>query len=164
MINPCKACSAMCCKTYTITVTSFDIQRAATQSKKSPEEFTTLHPVRLLAYDPDTVLDFENAPSSILGIKSHPCYFIKENLCTIYNSAPLSCKRYPHTINNTVNPRFCPFTSQILFKIRSPDLDKTTFTRELNLYKEIVKKWNKKQGKKENCLEYLLKATKNLLE
>jgi Fe-S-cluster containining protein len=118
----------------------------------------------LLAYDPDTVLDFEDAPSSILGIKSHPCYFIKGNLCTIYNSAPLSCKRYPHTINNIVNPRFCPFVSQLLFRLRKPDLDRTVFTNELDQYKEIVKKWNKKQGKKEGCLAYLLEATQNLLQ
>jgi len=164
MINPCKTCSAMCCKTYTITVTSFDIHRAALESKKDPEEFATLHPVRLLTYDPDTVLDFEDARSAILGIKSHPCYFIKDNLCTIYKSAPLSCKRYPHTLNNTVNPRFCPLASQLLFRIRKPDLDKKIFTAELDQYKEIVKKWNKKQGKKEDCLEYLLEATKTLLQ
>ncbi len=154
----------MCCKTYTITVTSFDIRRAAIESKLPPQDFATLHPVRLLAYDPDTVLDFENARSAILGIKSHPCYFIKGNLCTIYKSAPLSCKRYPHTINNTINTRFCPFASQLLFRIRKPDLDKATFTGELNQYKEIVKKWNKKQGKKEECLAFLLEATKTLLQ
>jgi len=111
----------------------------------------------MLAYDPDTVLDFEDDyRGGIIGFKSHPCYFLKDNKCTIHKFAPLSCKRYPFTIYNTLNARFCPFSSKILFKINGSDVKSDPLVKELAKYKLIVKEWNKKPGKKEDCLRFLL--------
>ncbi len=154
MINPCSFCSACCCKTYTITVTSFDILRICKNTGKKPEEFTVFHPVRLLAYDPATVIDFEDG-NGILGFKSHPCVFLKNNLCTIYKFAPLSCRRYPFTLNGSINPRFCPLPSRLIFRFNAPG-PRENLDHELNAYKKIVKEWNKNPGKKKDCLSFIM--------
>lgn len=154
-MNPCTFCDAKCCKTYQISVTSFDVKRIC--GKGMNPDFVEFHPPTMLAYDPDTVLDFEDDyRGGILGFKSHPCYFLQGNKCTIHKFAPLSCRRYPFTISSSINPRFCPFFSQFLFRIKGADIKKDALVSELAKYKSIVKQWNKKPGKKSECLQFLL--------
>ena len=164
MPNPCLFCDAECCKSYTITVTAFDILRAAEASGKKPEEFAVLHQARLLAFDPDTTLDMEDDGwVHILGIKSHPCAFLgKDDRCTIHQSAPLSCRRYPFQLNNKLNTRFCPLPSQVVFSLKGPDSSAEQLVHELELHKKIVKEWNKKPGKKADCIKFLLKRAQQL--
>jgi Fe-S-cluster containining protein len=164
-VNPCSLCNANCCKSYIITATSFDIIRIASRIGKKSEEFATLHQARLLSFDPDTTLDIENDPwTYILGLKSHPCGFLnlKTNSCIIHDCAPLSCRRYPFTLNNKLNARFCPILSQLAFRIKGADITTHQLTRELDQYKKIVKEWNKKPGKKEDCIEFLIKQSKKI--
>ncbi|MBI5227372.1 YkgJ family cysteine cluster protein [Candidatus Micrarchaeota archaeon] len=165
--NPCSLCPANCCKSYTITVTAFDVARVCKATGKKPEEFVVFHQARLLSYDPDTTLDMtdDNWPC-ILGFKSHQCIFLgKDNLCTIHESAPLSCRRYPYTLNSKLNTRFCPLPSQLLFRLKGPDIpanEQSPLVQELQAYKQVVKDWNKKPGKKEDCIRFLLTCTESI--
>ncbi len=159
MDNPCSFCPASCCKTYTITTTSFDILRISRRSGFAPEAFALFHPVKLLSYDADTVLDFKEG-SGILGIKSHPCFFLgSDNLCQVHKYAPLSCRRYPFTVKGKMNTRFCPLPASILFRFKKPDIGSEQLVHELQEYKKIVKEWNKKPGEKKDCLKYLLEKS-----
>ncbi len=158
MVNPCALCPANCCKTYTITVTAFDILRITKETGKPHSEFAVLHQARLLSYDPDTTLEMEDDNwVYILGFRSHPCVFLgKDNLCTIHSFAPLSCRRYPYQLNDRLNTRFCPLPSQLLFRLKGPDIKKTPLVSELEAYKKIVKEWNAGPKKMDKCIQFLL--------
>lgn len=74
-MNPCSHCKANCCKSYTITVTAFDILRIWEGTGRKPSEFAVLSQARLLAFDPDTTLDVsDDGWVYLLGIRSHPCF------------------------------------------------------------------------------------------
>ena len=165
MVNPCSFCRANCCKTYTLTVTSFDILRLCSNTEWKLDEFAVLHEARLLCYDPDLVLDLADHPRGhLLGLKSHPCVFLgKGNMCRVHASAPLSCKRYPFTTTGSMNARFCPLIPQLMFRLKGPEVSKTLILKELDAYKEIVKEWNKKPGKKDDCIPFLLKKSEETL-
>jgi Fe-S-cluster containining protein len=162
VINPCSICSAHCCKNYVITVTSFDVLRICQNTNKKAEDFALFHPPRLLSFDADTILDFEDDyRGGILSFKSHPCIFLgKDNLCTAHEHAPMSCRRYPYQLNDKLNARFCPLPSEILFRIKGPDINKSPLIKELDEYKEIVKEWNKNPGKKDECLSFIIARTR----
>lgn len=162
MINPCSFCKASCCKSYIITATPFDLIRISKSTKKDPIEFAELHQARLLNYDPDATLDMTDDPwIYLLGIKSHPCVFLAQgHKCAIHHVAPLSCKRYPHNLEGKLNRRFCPLSSQLIFGVKGPHIDTKKLVKEINLYKKIVKLWNKKKGKKSDCIEFLIKKAK----
>jgi Fe-S-cluster containining protein len=164
MIDPCSSCSAECCSNYIITVTSFDVLRAAKASLKKPEDFAVLHEPRLLGYDPDLILETSDGYGCyLLGFKSHPCFFLKDRLCTIHDSAPLSCRHYPYTVAGTMNARFCPLMPKFFFRLRGPETDRAKLVQELEEYKKIVKKWNERQGKKNDCLAFLLEESSRRL-
>ncbi|MGV8085518.1 MAG: YkgJ family cysteine cluster protein [Candidatus Bilamarchaeum sp.] len=165
MVNPCSFCDAKCCKTYTITVTVFDILRIEKGSNKKYQEFAILQPLKILSYDPDMVLDTVDGHGAyLLGLPSHPCVFLgKDNLCTIHEFAPLSCRRYPYQTNDKINTRFCPIPSSLMFRLKGPDIGTEDFTWELNSHKNIVKEWNSKKGKKEECLEFLLNRARDTM-
>ncbi len=169
MLNPCSFCPANCCKSYTITVTAFDVFRVCKATGRKPEEFVVFHQARLLSYDPDTTLDMKDDPwPCILGFKSHPCIFLgKDNLCTIHESAPLSCRRYPYQLNDKLNTRFCPLPSQLLFRIKGPDISASSLSpivKEMIDYKTIVKEWNAKPGNKKDCVAFLLKRCEEFID
>ncbi len=163
MPNPCKFCNANCCKTYTITTTIFDILRISKTTGKKPEEFALLHEARLLSYDPDLVLNtLDGYGHYLLGIKSHPCIFLEKNKCIIHNVAPMSCKRYPYTTEGNLNARFCSFMASVIFKFRKPDIDAVQLKNEIKDYKKIVFEWDKKPGKKDECIDFLIAESKKL--
>ena len=163
MANPCSLCDANCCKSYTITVTSFDVLRLSKKTGKKPEEFATLSQARLLAFDPDTTLDMsDDGWVYLLGIRSHPCFFLKKNRCSAHESAPMSCRRYPFQLDGKLNARFCPFASQILFRLKGPDIKTDPMVQELELHKKIVKEWNKLPGKKAECMDFLLSKARGM--
>lgn len=164
MFNPCSFCPAHCCKTYTITTTIFDILRICEKTSKSPEEFVVLHQARLLSYDPDMTMDMSDDPYSyLIGLKSHPCIFLdKENKCSIHEFAPLSCKRYPFTLNGKINGRFCPIINRALFTLKGPDINQDKIIEEIIAHKKIVKKWNCKPAKKIECINFLINEAKKI--
>ena len=121
-INPCRLCDANCCKSYTITATAFDVLRVMEGTGKPADSFATLHQARLLAFDPDTTMDMEDDSwVYLLGFRSHPCVFLKDDRCEIRDWAPQSCRRYPFQINGKLNTRFCPLLSQLIFRAKGAD-------------------------------------------
>jgi Fe-S-cluster containining protein len=164
--NPCSYCSANCCISYTITATAFDILRISEKTGRKPEEFAVLSQARLLAFDPDTTLDMsDDGWIYLLGIRSHPCILLgKDNNCTVHDCAPMSCRRYPFQLDGKLNTRFCPLAPQLIFRLKGPDIKTGQMVRELDLYKKIVKEWNKKPGKKDECLGFLLNRAKALAQ
>ncbi len=158
MINPCRFCPAECCKTYVITATAFDILRITQATGKPAAGFATLHEPRLLAFDPDTILDTADGYGRyVLGLHSHPCIFLDKNRCSIHQNAPLSCRRYPYQITGRINARFCTLLSGILFRIKGPDIGPDQLVSELDEHKRLVALWNKRQGKRKDCIDFLLK-------
>lgn len=164
MANPCSLCPAHCCKSYTITVTAFDVLRLK-RSGRDPRDFAVLHQARLLSYDPDTTLEMEDESwVYLLGFRSHPCVFLgKDNLCTVHAQAPMSCRRYPYQLDGKLNTRFCPFPSQLLFRVKGPDIPTDPLVRELEAYKRIVKGWNGKPGKLADCMGALLSRAEEMV-
>lgn len=163
MRGPCFFCLSECCKTYTISVTIFDILRIMEHTRGSWEGFAVLHKARLLSYDPDTTLDMkDDGWTYILGLKSHPCVFLKEDLCAIHEAAPLSCKRYPFRLDGSLDSRFCPLPSNLLFRFKRPDIPAEGMEKEIRLHKQIVKEWNKKPGKKADCIPFLINKAREL--
>jgi Fe-S-cluster containining protein len=156
--NPCSFCAANCCCSYIITATAFDILRIMERTGRPAEEFAVLHQARLLAFDPDTTLDMEDDSwVYLLGLKSHPCAFLKADRCTIHSAAPLACRRFPFQLDGKLNVRFCPLASQLAFRVKGPDIKTDQMAKELEAHKEIVKAWNRKPGKKAECMPFLLR-------
>lgn len=164
MLNPCSICDANCCKSYTITVTIFDILRISKNTNKNPKEIAFLHPLKILSFDPDMVIDTIEGDAFLLGLKSHPCIFLgKDNLCTIHEFAPLSCRRYPYQTNNKINTRFCPTISSVIFRIKGPEKPVSPLLEELEKHKKIVKKWNEKNGSKKEIIDFFEIEAKKLI-
>ena len=161
MVNPCVLCKAECCKTYTITITLFDLARIVRSTNKIKlDSFVFLHEPRLLSYDPDNVFDTTDGYGYyLLGLRSHPCILLnpKTNLCKIHSSAPLSCRRYPFNIQGKLTTRFCPLLPQLLFRLKGPDIKADQLIREIEEHKKIVKKWNKKPGTKKQLMKFIMK-------
>lgn len=162
MFNPCSKCDARCCRTYTISVTAFDILRISKATNKKLDEYATLHEVRLLEYDPDMVLQTKDGYGYyLLGLKSHPCVFIgDDNKCAVYASAPISCRSYPFQISGRFNPRLCPVIPSVFFRLKGIQVDKEILLSELEFHKDFVSEWNKKPGRKKECIPFLVERAR----
>lgn len=162
MASICSLCDANCCKSYIVTVTSFDVMRICQGSGLNHQEFALLHEPRLLGFDPDTILDTTDGYGRyVLGLKSHPCIFLKRNRCTIHAHAPLSCRSYPFTLSGGMNPRFCPLLPELMFRLKGADIRKEELGKEYLAYKSIVKEWNKRKGERKDCIDFLLERSKD---
>ena len=166
MLNPCSLCKATCCKNYLITVTSFDIARIAAKTGKKPDEFAYFYPAKILNYDWDTVLQFfDTGPLpdySLLALRSWPCVFLEQNKCSIHDLLPLICKRYPFDFSGNLIARHCPMPSKALFILNGPDAKERL--AEIDAYKAIVKEWNGLNGKKEDCMEFIMRRSADFKE
>jgi len=81
----CTRC-ANCCKTMTVLLSEFDIDRIAKELDISARDFTERY------LQPDE----EEAP--LLKMRQQPCPFLgSDNRCTIYDVRPACCREYPHT-------------------------------------------------------------------
>ncbi|NYZ73580.1 hypothetical protein H0O00_00395, partial [Candidatus Micrarchaeota archaeon] len=78
-------------------------------------------------------------------------------LCSIRESAPISCRHYPFQLNGKLTTRLCPLLSQLAFRVKGPDIKTDQMVRELEAHKKIVAEWNKKPGKKAECIPFLLR-------
>ncbi len=157
MINACSLCRAECCKTYIITATAFDIVRLEEATGRSAASFAMLHPARMLSFDPDTTLDLvDESWPHVLGLKSHPCIFLAKGRCAVHGSAPLSCRRYPFQLGGKLNARFCPALSALAFRLKGPDIPEDGLKSELGAHKRIVEEWNRKPGRRAECMDFLI--------
>ncbi|MEM2949431.1 MAG: YkgJ family cysteine cluster protein [Candidatus Bilamarchaeaceae archaeon] len=162
MLSPCLFCSAECCKNLYITVTIFDVIRIAEKTGKKPDEFAVLYPLKLINFDNDTVLelyDRKYPAEHILCLKSHPCIFLKGTSCTIHDFAPSACKTFPKKIGGGFSG-FCPFPASLLFRVLGTNMP-VNYANELSAYREIVASWNRKKGKKKDCMKFLIQHAKD---
>lgn len=161
MLNPCSGCHAPCCIRYLVTVTSFDVFRIAKKTGMKPEEFTDFYPAKLLNQDWKTVLNFYDKGDlpeySLLALKSWPCIFLEGGKCRIYEISPFACRRYPFDLDGSFQKRDCPLISQLFFRIKGPGADETIW--EIDAYRKLVEEWNELNGKREDCMEFLMKKT-----
>ena len=159
MLNPCSFCSAECCKDHYITVTIFDVLRISEKTEKKLEEFAEIYPLRLINFDNDMVLEMQEG-EFILCLKSHPCVFLEGKKCRIHGFAPSVCRTYPKRIDGKFNFRLCPMPSALLFRILGTDMP-VNYRDELREYKKIVAEWNKKKGKKKDCMDFLISRARD---
>ncbi len=163
MLGPCSLCSAECCRNHYISVTVFDVLRISEKTKKKPEEFVILYPLRLINFDNDTVLEFHDngfPEEHILCLKSHPCIFLEGKKCRIHEFAPSVCRTYPEKTDGKFNLELCPFPSAFLFRVLGTNMP-SNYKKELRRYKTIVKEWNKKKGKKRDCIDFLISRARD---
>lgn len=163
--GPCTVCGAPCCREHLITVTSFDISRIASALGRNPSGFSSLHPATLLNLDEDTILEcYEGDFRSdfILALNSHPCVFLgKNNLCTIHEFAPYACRTYPFNSAGGLHTRSrCGALRLCGFRLSGPSISAGEFSSQLGRYKELVRKWNRLKGTREECWEFLFSPAK----
>ncbi|MBN2122352.1 YkgJ family cysteine cluster protein [Candidatus Micrarchaeota archaeon] len=163
--GPCTGCGAPCCKEYLITVTSFDVSRVAAETRKPPCEFASLIPAKILNLDEDTVLEcYEGDFRSdfLLALNSHPCIFLgANNLCAIHDFAPYTCRTYPFNGAGRMHKRtLCGSLRLLGFRFSGPSLSAGEFSAQLKEYKELVGKWNRIRGTKQECWEFLFPPCK----
>jgi Fe-S-cluster containining protein len=156
----CTGCGAPCCREHLITVTSFDVSRIAANNRRNPREFALLHPASILNLDEDTVLEcYEGDFRSdfILALNSHPCVFLGENkLCTIHDFAPYNCRTYPFNSAGGMLARSrCGALRLCGFRLSGPSISAGEFSSQLKEYKELVRKWNRLKGTREECWAFL---------
>ncbi|MCX7744046.1 MAG: YkgJ family cysteine cluster protein [Flavobacteriales bacterium] len=72
-----------CCKVLEPEVSDEEIIQLAKFKEISIESFKKNY----ISIEPNTSVQF---------MKGKPCIFLKENLCSIYNNRPGSCRDYPH--------------------------------------------------------------------
>jgi Fe-S-cluster containining protein len=78
----CTKC-ASCCNTFTPILKQADVRRLAKHLELRVSEFRS----RYLEDDPEK----EGAI-----FRNQPCFFLQDNLCTVYNHRPGDCRSYPH--------------------------------------------------------------------
>lgn len=166
--NPCSFCNANCCKDCTITVTSFDVVRIAGRTGKKPEEFATLARASILNRDESTVLECHHGRvrhEFLLALRSHPCVFLgKGNRCSIHDYEPYGCRRYPMGPDGKVIGRaFCHPLSSLMFRAFGSHLSNGEYVGQMNSYREIVKKWNLRHGKFEDCMDFLMREAESAI-
>ena len=157
----CSLCDARCCKTKVITITVFDMFRIV-QRGVEVESFVELRKPDILFFDERDLLycNVEGVEMEfLLTIKSHPCVFLKNNRCSIYEYAPLTCKSYPlNKKGDMVENPLCPFIATQLFRVKGVKYwVKEAIEKEEEEHRKIVKEWNKIRGTKKECIEFLLR-------
>jgi len=165
MISPCTGCSAPCCRDYLITITSFDVQRILDNSKLKVEDFAELAPAKLLNLNDELVLEcYEDGLryDYVLALKSHPCTFLDEkNKCTIHSFAPYICRTYPYnSAKRLIGRARCNFFQKAAFAVSGVEISSTEYSEQISAYIELVREWNKRHGKKEECLDFLIKNSR----
>ena len=162
----CRLCDARCCKERLITITVFDALRIEKHSGISAKEFAFLSPPRIINIDYEYLLECDEG-SRLLAIKSYPCYFLKENRCSIYKYAPLICKLYPFSPNGNI-VGMCPLHAKVLFKLRG--IERSVVERYLEEdveYRRIVAEWNSiwksNGGDEKRCWDFIFEEGKKRL-
>lgn len=161
MLSPCMLCGAECCRNHLITVTAFDVLRIEEDGYRA-SDFARLAPCRILNYDNDMVLEMHDsgcAEDYLLALKSHPCYFLEWGRCTIHKIAPSVCKAYPKNAQGKMIGRLCPRVPRIMHSVLGTQI-RPEYAKEIDAYRLIVKEWNRKKGKKSECLQFLLEEAK----
>jgi Fe-S-cluster containining protein len=128
--------------------------------------FSELYPAKMLNLDESTVLEcYESGYryDYVLALKSHPCIFLgKDNRCRIHKLAPFTCRRYPVSQNGRIFERApCNPISKLMFAVFGVHMTCKEHMTQIERYRAIVAKWNKKHGKKEDCIDFLIAESKS---
>ncbi|MEW5996602.1 MAG: YkgJ family cysteine cluster protein [Candidatus Micrarchaeota archaeon] len=157
MPSPCMLCGAECCKNHLITVTAFDVLRIAGDGYRA-SDFAGFAPARRINYDNEMVLEFHDtgcAEDYLLCIKSHPCYFLEWGRCSIHKIAPYVCRAYPRNSSGKMIGRMCPGIPRLMFSIFGTEIP-PEYGKEIDAYRRIAAEWNRKKGKRRECLQFLM--------
>ena len=168
-MRACIGCNAPCCRDLIITVTAFDVLRAAKASELPPETFAELRPLDLLYYNPkEVVVALEGGEEGhyVLAFRSHPCFFYDERKgCTIYKSAPLACRLYPYNSEGRLTGSLCPLKNKLLHFLKPPSQALLkAYEEERRTYWGIVEKVNRQRLQRERAFHELLKLAENWKE
>lgn len=108
----CLSC-ANCCKTYSPRFKTPDIKRISKHLRMKESDFI------------DTYLDLDNEGDYV--VKQSPCPFLgADNACSIYESRPSDCARFPYTDEDVLykrqaltlkNSTFCPIVYHVLERL-----------------------------------------------
>jgi Fe-S-cluster containining protein len=82
----CTQC-ANCCRVATATVTERDIHRLSRHFRVKPERIRA-----------DYVVESEEEGLILRRRENGECVFLEGNLCSVYESRPETCQRYPHLV------------------------------------------------------------------
>lgn len=147
----CNQCGE-CCREMDVPLTHFDIARIVdSKTDFDIEMFVTLHPSSEKSLD--AILLYGEYQEMYLSNKlsDNTCLFLKENICSIYQHRPNSCRTWPlsKNIKNQLE------IDNIAQKLVDLACDKKRFKdhkniseiinegiEELKIYRELVKKWN----------------------
>jgi len=80
----CTAC-ANCCRVLSPTLGESDVERLATHLGMSRAEFASKY-----------LTQAESTADYPWIMRERPCPFLKDNLCTVYEQRPSSCREYPY--------------------------------------------------------------------
>jgi len=159
----CDLCCAECCRTFVITVTSFDVLRIAENTGKKPEDFSYLRRLDMLRYEDNMLVECHDDKFPdyyLLSLKSHPCIFLKDDVCSIHEFKPASCRLYPVMGNGKKNSRaVCPLFSSIFFSADKKLIERHNSEKEA--YERIVEECNSEKLGKKDAFDYILRKTKN---
>ena len=96
-------CFTRCCRDADMFLYPYDIIRMKKQLGMTSEAFLVRHTVTAFRdnpYFPSVMLKMSDA-------KGHPCSFLSESGCTVYESRPYSCRAYPLERPCPVMPKAC---------------------------------------------------------
>ena len=166
----CPACGR-CCIEPVVPVTGSDIRRIAAHTGMPPRRFLRLYSTTEADYDTDAGLWIRFPYGKrMLGLRKRggKCMFLSpENLCSIYDSRPVTCRTFPFqyedrddgkgeklTINKAVPCRLRPADSKL-----QPDIKAlhTKEDREDRKWEAKIRRFNRKQpgGGKEAFFEFV---------
>lgn len=148
----CNKCGE-CCRDMDIPLSHYDIIRIIKSGTGiDTETFITLYPAK--ENESDSVLLYEAFYTLYLSNKTsdNSCIFLKENICTIYNYRPNSCRTWPFSKNSLLRLSIDSEAKKLV----SSSCDKNRFKEHSNIsnlidngvievseYRKLIKKWNK---------------------
>ncbi|MFH1221962.1 MAG: YkgJ family cysteine cluster protein [Candidatus Micrarchaeota archaeon] len=165
-MNPCRFCDGNCCISFIITVTAFDVLRAAKASGAKPDDFAYLRRLDLLNFnDADVIECYEKCygkllqESYLLVLKSHPCFFYNTVTgCKVHEKKPLACRLYPFDEKGSYGKRaMCPLVSNAFFRFAQPSAKLfEQYRKEKAAHAKIVAACNKRKLTKEVAFRFIL--------
>ena len=155
---PCHKCNGLCCRSYIVPVTGFDVWRISTGQRLAPESYLVAGHQREensegFMLDPDGRPYFLALDKRGRFNRYQPCVFLMslvggEDRCGIYSDRPSACKVYPMTMSrgevHLAEHAICPTGSWPQREMERPtwrEAVKRTYI-EADLYTEVVARWN----------------------
>lgn len=167
----CDKCNGVCCKSFVLFVTAHDAARVAKALQVDPLSFLDAYPAKVDSRFPTFKIDGKDY---LLGLDSkhgvmEECVFLMAlnttYRCGIHKHRPMVCRTYPFRLNNGeldfVEEMVCPKQWWPEGKERMGYIKNIEqFAKELEEYREITERWNKKPGNFAEFLDFALKEAR----